>query len=176
MPLMWLKRVTIGRAQWPFFLPTSSSSSDNEDGDDEEGDEEGVGGITVTVASSPLRYSSNITDPDSARRDSTCLSNSSLSSHFPTPWGEYADAVRVIGQPPRVVEMGDDKAFVNDLLRGKGAFTMPRSWTLEVGDKEWRALLASLPYPVVGKPVRGWGSCGGGGLERVRGEKNRVRP
>lgn len=76
--------------------------------------------------------------------------------------GGWEGRVWVVGQAPRVVEAGDDKAFVNDLLRGEGGFTMPRSWMFGVGDGGWRERLAGLglPYPVVGKPVRGRGSYG----------------
>jgi hypothetical protein len=40
--------------------------------------------------------------------------------------GQYQDDVRVVGQPPLMVEKYDDKEFVNNLLRSKGSFTMPR--------------------------------------------------
>ncbi|OBT69007.1 hypothetical protein VE03_01364 [Pseudogymnoascus sp. 23342-1-I1] len=74
--------------------------------------------------------------------------------------GSYQDQVRVVGQPPTLVEECDDKEFVNDLLRAKGTFTMPRSWNFESKNGGWRERLGGLPYPVVGKPIRGRGSHG----------------
>lgn len=74
--------------------------------------------------------------------------------------GEYGGVVGVVGQPPVLVEAFDDKDYVNSLLRAKGTFTMPRSWIFESQNEEWRCLLGVLPYPVVGKPIRGRGSHG----------------
>ena len=70
---------------------------------------------------------------------------------------KYASKVKVVGQPPQLVEQYDDKNFVNNLLRSKGTFTLPRSWTVD-----WTLSLDlnSLPYPIVGKPIRGRGSHG----------------
>lgn len=94
--------------------------------------------------------------------------------------GRFADAVQVVGQPPLQVEQFDDKVVVNDMLRSTGQFTMPLGWTLcdpgstgtgtttatattttanGAGLREYIAAL-SLPYPVVGKPIRGRGSHG----------------
>ncbi|KAF2014984.1 glutathione synthetase ATP-binding domain-like protein [Aaosphaeria arxii CBS 175.79] len=73
---------------------------------------------------------------------------------------KYQDQVNVIGQPPTLVEQFDDKNYVNSLLRTKGTFTMPRSWILNAHDKGWKAVLDSMSYPVVGKPIRGRGSHG----------------
>jgi len=55
-----------------------------------------------------------------------------------TALGEFAGDIKVVGQPPLQVEMFDDKALVNDLLRGhrsgddgrQPTFTMPKGWTL----------------------------------------------
>lgn len=70
-----------------------------------------------------------------------------------------AARIKVVGQPPRLVDQLDDKEYVNDLLRQDGSFPMPRAWTFEsVEDVD--DVLSSLPYPVVGKPVRGRGSYG----------------
>lgn len=71
--------------------------------------------------------------------------------------GKYASKLKVIGQPPQLVEQYDDKNYVNDLLRSKQKFTMPRSWTLDASSN---LDLTSLPYPMVGKPIRGRGSYG----------------
>lgn len=70
----------------------------------------------------------------------------------------YLDSVRVVGQPPLLVEVGDDKEFVNDCLRKKGGFTLPRGWG--VTSVEEISTLKGLNYPVVAKPVRGRGSFG----------------
>ncbi|KAH7034760.1 uncharacterized protein B0I36DRAFT_83912 [Microdochium trichocladiopsis] len=99
----------------------------------------------------------------------------------------FAADVKVIGQPPLQVEMFDDKEVVNDMLRQQGCFTMPKGWTLcdpntsasasssssssvpsvgtastNIDDATLRQYIASLslPYPVVGKPIRGRGSHG----------------
>lgn len=73
---------------------------------------------------------------------------------------KYQDHVNVIGQPPTLVEQFDDKNYVNSMLRAKGTFTMPRSWILDAHVKDWKSVLDSMPYPVVGKPIRGRGSHG----------------
>ena len=62
-----------------------------------------------------------------------------------------------MGQPPLLVEQYDDKDYVNALLRSKGTFNMPKSWTI---DASTSLKLSSLPYPIVGKPIRGRGSYG----------------
>ncbi|KAI9898897.1 hypothetical protein N3K66_005358 [Trichothecium roseum] len=79
-----------------------------------------------------------------------------------------AGGLGVVGQPPALVERYDDKRWVNDMLRrraGEGErFTLPRSWTLSAGDGvgDWEGHVGrlDLPYPVVGKPIRGRGSYG----------------
>ncbi|KAH6663706.1 hypothetical protein B0J14DRAFT_255659 [Halenospora varia] len=73
---------------------------------------------------------------------------------------KYQDQVNLIGQPPTLVEQFDDKNYVNSMLRAKGTFTMPRSWILDAHVKDWKSVLDSMPYPVVGKPIRGRGSHG----------------
>ncbi|KXJ96081.1 hypothetical protein Micbo1qcDRAFT_231198 [Microdochium bolleyi] len=89
---------------------------------------------------------------------------------------EHAREIKVVGQPPLQVELFDDKEVVNDMLRAAGGFTMPLGWTLvdpatttttitATGNDAASALrdyiaALSLPYPVVGKPIRGRGSHG----------------
>jgi biotin carboxylase len=68
-----------------------------------------------------------------------------------------ASNIRVVGQPPRLVEQYDDKNYVNNLLRRTGGFSMPRSWTVTSADDQ---VLPNLPFPVVAKPIRGRGSHG----------------
>jgi hypothetical protein len=74
---------------------------------------------------------------------------------------EYKNKVWVVGQPPLLVEKFDDKEYTNNLLRSRGSFTMPRAWTVNQAD-DLKSLLASnkVPYPIVGKPIRGRGSHG----------------
>lgn len=76
--------------------------------------------------------------------------------------GEYQDKVKVVGHPPCMVEMHDDKHYVNDMLRKSGRFTLPRGWLLEDDASDLNTKLASLDlrFPTVGKPVRGRGSHG----------------
>lgn len=72
---------------------------------------------------------------------------------------KYSDKVKVVGQPPKLVEQYDDKNYVNALLRSEGSFTIPKCWIAKSNhpsDFE----LSTLPYPVVGKPIRGRGSHG----------------
>lgn len=68
-----------------------------------------------------------------------------------------ASQIRVVGQPPRLVDQYDDKGFVNSLLRKDGSFPLPQFWILESPSP---SIPANLPYPVVGKPIRGRGSHG----------------
>ncbi|BDD61114.1 hypothetical protein MAP00_006184 [Monascus purpureus] len=80
-----------------------------------------------------------------------------------------SDTLRVIGQPPRLVEDFDDKAYLNAKLRETGAFSLPQSWVVDASASPSRSRdviksvidgVASASYPVVGKPVRGRGSHG----------------
>lgn len=72
----------------------------------------------------------------------------------------YAKTVHVVGPPPLLVEKYDDKAYLNNLLRQcNRSLTLPRSWTLNTRSLPDLKLL-NLPYPIVGKPVRGRGSHG----------------
>jgi hypothetical protein len=72
---------------------------------------------------------------------------------------KYADQVKIVGQAPRAVEAYDDKAFTNDLLRRDGRFLLPKSWILNF-EQDYSALLKTLDYPIVAKPIRGRGSHG----------------
>ncbi|KAI4724321.1 glutathione synthetase ATP-binding domain-like protein [Aureobasidium sp. EXF-10728] len=76
--------------------------------------------------------------------------------------GEYQDTVKVVGHAPCMVELYDDKHYVNDMLRKSGNFTLPRGWLVEDDGSDFSAKLNSLDlrFPVVGKPVRGRGSHG----------------
>lgn len=78
-----------------------------------------------------------------------------------TKIGEFAANVKIIGQPPCLVEQYDDKEYVNDMLRATGRFTLPRAWTLTKSDDvPDRIKSLELPFPIVGKPIRGRGSHG----------------
>lgn len=74
----------------------------------------------------------------------------------------YAPQIRIIGQPPSMVDKFDDKAYLNDKLRQQGSFTLPRSWLVKESDDLEKFLhwLQPVHFPVVGKPVRGRGSHG----------------
>jgi hypothetical protein len=69
----------------------------------------------------------------------------------------YSPYIKDVGQPPKLVERFDDKEYVNDLLRRDLSFPMPKACTFETAESR---VLDSLPYPVVGKPIRGRGSHG----------------
>lgn len=71
-----------------------------------------------------------------------------------------AEMLRVVGQPPKFVELFDDKAFVNNMLRARGGFTLPGAHDVHDGEGLVEVLRADLRYPVVAKPVRGRGSHG----------------
>jgi D-alanine-D-alanine ligase-like ATP-grasp enzyme len=76
---------------------------------------------------------------------------------------DRANEVKVIGQPPCLVELYDDKRYVNDLLRSTGRFRMPEAWTLrrtESSSAAAQITSLNLPYPIVAKPCRGRGSAG----------------
>lgn len=74
---------------------------------------------------------------------------------------KYEDKVRVVGQPPLLVEKFDDKEFVNNRLRANGSFSMPRGWTVSLStDLRSSLQKQNLPFPIVGKPIRGRGSQG----------------
>jgi D-alanine-D-alanine ligase-like ATP-grasp enzyme len=70
---------------------------------------------------------------------------------------KHARKLRVIGQPPLLVDEHDDKNFVNSLLRTDGRFLLPESRILNSADP---SCTFGLTYPVVGKPIRGRGSHG----------------
>ncbi|KAI4667766.1 uncharacterized protein J4E88_010016 [Alternaria novae-zelandiae] len=71
-----------------------------------------------------------------------------------------AQTVKVVGQPPKLVELCDDKAFVNNLLRSRGGFTLPEARDMIDEEDLADVLDTDLRYPVVGKQVRGRGSYG----------------
>lgn len=69
----------------------------------------------------------------------------------------------MVGQPPCLVQLYDDKRFVNDWLREIGDFTMPRAWTLTLevsSDAATQVANLNLEFPIVAKPCRGRGSAG----------------
>ncbi|KAI4611341.1 uncharacterized protein J4E87_010534 [Alternaria ethzedia] len=71
-----------------------------------------------------------------------------------------AQTVRVVGQPPKLVQLCDDKAFVNNLLRSRGGFTLPDAHDVQDEEDLADVLQTDLRYPIVAKPVRGRGSYG----------------
>ncbi|KAF2650452.1 glutathione synthetase ATP-binding domain-like protein [Lophiostoma macrostomum CBS 122681] len=72
-----------------------------------------------------------------------------------------ASELRIIGQPPCFVDLYDDKAFVNELLRAHGGFTLPK-FTTVTGLRSLQTSIetAQLEFPLIAKPVRGRGSHG----------------
>jgi biotin carboxylase len=71
-----------------------------------------------------------------------------------------SETLKIIGQPPTLVEKFDDKAFVNDLLRSQPGFTLPGAKTICDEQALANILRTGVHYPVVAKPVRGRGSYG----------------
>ncbi|KAF2141564.1 uncharacterized protein K452DRAFT_228308 [Aplosporella prunicola CBS 121167] len=73
----------------------------------------------------------------------------------------YQNDLRVVGQPPQLVEAYDDKNYVNSLLRRSRDFTIPTSCIIGEG-QDLEALLKkkNLAVPIVAKPIRGRGSHG----------------
>ncbi|KAI7158601.1 glutathione synthetase ATP-binding domain-like protein [Hortaea werneckii] len=104
-------------------------------------------------------------NPDPARQEDWCFPDTEEGVVAALDTGKvraFQDKVRVVGQPPCLVELYDDKRYVNDLLRDTGRFTMPRAWTLNKTSSGPSAQVGALklPYPVVAKPCRGRGSAG----------------
>ncbi|GAW25877.1 putative glutathione synthetase ATP-binding domain-like protein [Rosellinia necatrix] len=73
----------------------------------------------------------------------------------------YEDDLRIVGQPPSLVDRFDDKAVLNDLLRRRQSLSLPRAITVSAG-QDVSAVLGPLKgaFPLVAKPVRGRGSHG----------------
>lgn len=74
---------------------------------------------------------------------------------------KHQSQVRVVGQPPNLVEKFDDKEYLNSLLRRQTDLPLPRAWTINA-KQDITSFLdeTDLPFPIVGKPVRGRGSHG----------------
>ena len=70
---------------------------------------------------------------------------------------KHAPKLKVVGQPPLLVDEFDDKNFVNNLLRKDGRFTFPETRIVDCADM---SCVLGLSYPIVGKPIRGRGSHG----------------
>ena len=71
--------------------------------------------------------------------------------------------MKVVGQPPCLVELYDDKRYVNDWLRSTGKFSMPQAWTLSRTtsfNAAAQVTALDLAFPIVAKPCRGRGSAG----------------
>lgn len=76
---------------------------------------------------------------------------------------QAASHVRVVGQPPKLVELFDDKDEVNSRLRAKPGFRLPSAQVvrdLESLDKALGEFGLSNQHAIVAKPVRGRGSYG----------------
>ncbi|RFU28111.1 hypothetical protein B7463_g8223, partial [Scytalidium lignicola] len=98
-----------------------------------------------------------------AQGANTLWANTILFSSHPLQTSLHIpDEVRLIGQPPDLVEKYDDKALTNDLLRANGSFTLPKAWILSTHDEPSKTdnATSSFNYPIVAKPIRGRGSHG----------------
>ena len=73
---------------------------------------------------------------------------------------EVAKHLKIVGQPPKLVELYDDKNYVNELLRAKGGYKLPSARLVRNEDDLENVLSTRRQFPVVGKPVRGRGSYG----------------
>jgi len=69
--------------------------------------------------------------------------------------------IHVVGQPPLLVEIYDDKELVNAWLRKHEGFTVPRFFSLnDLNDLEPALAKYKMRLPLVGKPIRGRGCHG----------------
>ncbi|RPB01316.1 glutathione synthetase ATP-binding domain-like protein [Choiromyces venosus 120613-1] len=91
----------------------------------------------------------------------TLWANTSLFAAHPLATTALPSATRIIANPPKVVDIVDDKAFTNKLLQNSHV-SIPKSWLLERDDarsvEKLSQMVYDLPYPVMLKPVRGRGS------------------
>lgn len=74
-----------------------------------------------------------------------------------------SEEITVVGQPPELVEIYDDKFLVNSYLASTGEFTMPKSCTAGSAEADGLHRLLQdhgMGFPVVAKPIRGRGSHG----------------
>ncbi|KAH7401293.1 hypothetical protein BKA66DRAFT_564947 [Pyrenochaeta sp. MPI-SDFR-AT-0127] len=90
--------------------------------------------------------------------------NTIIFASHPLQTSEHLSAkskdLRIVGQPPKAVEIFDDKNFVNDMLRAKGGFRLPNAKLAEHEDELDNIISGLESFPVVAKPVRGRGSFG----------------
>lgn len=68
--------------------------------------------------------------------------------------------IKIVGQPPKLVELFDDKSFVNDMLRTKKGFRLPDAKVVKNEEELVNTISLCEKFPVVAKPVRGRGSHG----------------
>ncbi|OAL51425.1 glutathione synthetase ATP-binding domain-like protein [Pyrenochaeta sp. DS3sAY3a] len=71
-----------------------------------------------------------------------------------------AKDIKVVGQPPKLVELFDDKCLVNNMLRARSGFTLPGAQDVRDQKMLQEVVNTTMRYPVVAKPVRGRGSYG----------------
>ncbi|KAK4221908.1 glutathione synthetase [Podospora fimiseda] len=90
--------------------------------------------------------------------------NTNLSSSHPLhaslAIAKHADSVHVVGQPPKLVELFDNKEHTNNLLRKHTNFPLPTAYTLDTRNDGAIHLPSNLAFPLVAKPIRGRGSHG----------------
>lgn len=69
---------------------------------------------------------------------------------------KHEHEITVVGQPPNLVQLYDDKNVLNNLLRENSGFTLPQSYIVTATELD----SLNIPVPAVGKPIRGRGSHG----------------
>ena len=93
----------------------------------------------------------------------TIWANTPLFADHPLITTFLPPCIKLIANPPKVVDAVDDKAFTSKLLQHH-CFPTPKSSLLEGDPKRsmerLSQLVYDLPYPVIIKPVRGRGSEG----------------
>lgn len=72
--------------------------------------------------------------------------------------GKLQDHIKVVGQPPLLVEQYDDKDYVNTRLRAEKSLHLPRAW--HFSSRPSKEEISGVSYPVIAKPARGRGSYG----------------
>lgn len=76
-----------------------------------------------------------------------------------TVLGKHPDSIKVVSQPPLLVELFNDRILVNNMLRRTGGFSVPWGCIFSDGPGVSKTMQeANLPSTVVAKPIRGWGS------------------
>ncbi|PUU75235.1 hypothetical protein B9Z19DRAFT_1090792 [Tuber borchii] len=93
----------------------------------------------------------------------TIWANTPLFSDHPLIGTSLPPYIKLIANPPKVIEVVDDKTFTDKLLQHHG-FPTPKSCLLEAdlrrSIERLSQLVYDLPYPIIVKPLDGRGSEG----------------